>query len=85
MTSSCAVQLAEAVSQIQGRVEGLLHQGWKTSVSHKRLPPIQTSQQPIAKGSKNSCEGAAAASHNSSQATGSGANSEQPSGHDIHR
>ncbi|DBA75995.1 TPA: hypothetical protein ACH3X2_008927 [Trebouxia sp. C0005] len=80
-----AHKLAEAVSQIQGRIEGLLKPEWKGQVWHKGQPPSQPGQQHFAMGKKSPFEGTAAALGNSSQPGKTPAKSEQPSSLEAHR
>jgi len=73
------------VSQIQGRIEGLLKPDWKGQARHKGQPPSQTGQQHFAKGRNSPFEGTAAAFRNSFQPATTAAKSEQPSSLEAHR
>jgi len=73
------------VSQIQGRIEGLLKPDWEGQPQHKGQPPSQPGQQHFAVGRKSPCEGTAAAFQNSSQPAKTAARSEQPSPLEAHR
>jgi len=73
------LQLAEAVSQIQGCIEGLLRPDCKGQAPHKGQPASQTGQQHFAMGRKSPFEGTVAAFQNSSQPGKTAAKSEQPS------
>ncbi|KAL0055575.1 hypothetical protein WJX82_002008 [Trebouxia sp. C0006] len=72
-------KLAEAVSQIQGGIEGLLRPDCKGQAPHKGQPASQTGQQHFAMGRKSPFEGTVAAFQNSSQPGKTAAKSEQPS------
>ncbi|DBA96008.1 TPA: hypothetical protein ACH3X1_001512 [Trebouxia sp. C0004] len=78
-------KLAEAVSQIQGRIEGLLEPDWKGQTQHKGQPSSQTGQQHFTMGRKSPFEGTGAAFCDSPQPAKAAAKSEQPSLLEGHR
>lgn len=78
-------RLAEAVTQLQGCIEGLLRPDWKGQARHKGQPASQTGQQHFVVGRKSPCEGTAAAFHDSSQLAKTAAKSEQPRPVETHR